>query len=280
LLPTLATRHVPRAYPAYSLGRFYEGGRGGLAKNDREAARLYNLAAEQGYETINEPMRIVIVRSSQPGCEPKCAEWISAEGAIVLATAEELRKVVNSLGGRKLPILIHSGGGASGKAMAMGFLIRERGLDIAVGRTVFDKCASAPGGCNHGTWSGPVGEPSVQTASCSSACTFVLAGGVHRFAGPEARVGVHNFKYNTATVEKLRQTYRGKVPIDTVIERSFTPPTVAYARTYFRKLGISEDIEDLAVPIPVSDIRILTETELLKLRLATEVKSGDDVVYP
>jgi hypothetical protein len=31
-------------------------------------------------------MRIVVVRSSQPGCEPKCAEWISAEGDIVLAT--------------------------------------------------------------------------------------------------------------------------------------------------------------------------------------------------
>jgi tetratricopeptide (TPR) repeat protein len=48
-------------------------------------------------------MRIVVVRSSKPGCEPKCAEWISAEGDIVLAAAEQLRKVVNSLGGGKLP---------------------------------------------------------------------------------------------------------------------------------------------------------------------------------
>jgi len=162
----------------------------------------------------------------------------------------------------------------------MGFLIRKRGLDVAVGRTDFDKCANAPGGCNHGTWSGPLGEPSLQRASCSSACTFVLAGGVRRFVGPEARVGVHNFNYNTATVEKLRQTYRGKVPIDTVIERSFAPPTVAWARTYFRKLGISDDIEVLAASTPASDIRILTETELLNLRLATEIKSGHDVVYP
>jgi hypothetical protein len=36
----------------------------------------------------DEPMRFVVVRSSQAGCEPKCAEWISAEGAIVLSTAE------------------------------------------------------------------------------------------------------------------------------------------------------------------------------------------------
>jgi TPR repeat protein len=31
-----------------SLGVFYEAGRGGLPKNDREAARLYKLAADQG----------------------------------------------------------------------------------------------------------------------------------------------------------------------------------------------------------------------------------------
>lgn len=76
----------------------------------------------------DHPMRIVVVRSAQPGCEPKCAEWISAEGDVVLATAEQLRKIVNSLGGRKLPILIHSGGGLGHQAMLMGFLIRARGF--------------------------------------------------------------------------------------------------------------------------------------------------------
>jgi hypothetical protein len=106
----------------YNLGRFYEGGSGGLAKNDQEAARLYKLAADQGYAVADHPMRIVVVRSSQPGCEPKCAEWISAEGDIVLATAEQLRKIVNSLGGQKLPILIHSRGGLAYQATLMGFL--------------------------------------------------------------------------------------------------------------------------------------------------------------
>jgi len=228
----------------------------------------------------DNPMRIVVVRSSQPGCEPKCAEWISAEGDIVLATAEQLRKIVNSLGGRKLPILIHSRGGLGYQAMLMGFLIRARGLDVAVARTVFDPCANASGGCKQGTWSGPLGEPESQLASCNSACTFVLAGGVRRFVGPEARVGVHNFRLNPPMVETWRKTYRGTVPIDTVMQRSFAPPIVANDRTYFRKLGISEDIVDLMVSTPESDMRILTKTELLKLRLATEVKDGRAVAYP
>ncbi len=52
----------------------------------------------------------------------------------------------------------------------------------------------------------------------------------------------------------------------------------AQDKTYFRKLGISEDIVDLMVS--TDKTRILTETELLKLRLATEVKDGRAVVYP
>lgn len=227
-------------------------------------------------------MRIVVVRSSQPGCEPECAEWISAEGDIVLATAELLRKIVNSLGGRKLPILIHSGGGLGHQAILMGFLIRARGLDVAVARTVFDACANAPGGCKQGTWSGPLGEPDSHLASCYSACRLVLAGGVRRYAGPDARVGVgvHNFRLDPATVERWRKTYRGTVPLDTVIQRSFVPPMAADDRTYFRTLGISGDIVNLMISTPASDMRILTGTELLKLRLATEVKDGRAVVYP
>jgi hypothetical protein len=170
----------------------------------------------------DDPMRIVVVRSSKPGCEPKCAEWISAEGDIVLATAEQLRKVINSLNGRKLPILIHSsGGGLINVARLMGFLIRARGLDVAVAKTVFDPCEST--GCKHGTWSGPLGEPDQQSAFCNSTCVFVLAGGVRRFVGPEALVGVQNYRLNPAVVERWQQTYRGAVPVDTVIQRSFAP---------------------------------------------------------
>jgi hypothetical protein len=173
----------------------------------------------------DHPLRIVVVRSSQPGCEPKCAEWISAEGDIVLATAEQLRKIVNSVGGRKLPILIHLRGGLTNQAMFMGFLIRARRLDVAVARTVFDPCANTPGGCKQGTWGGPLGEPESKSAFCYSACTYVLAGGVRRFVGPEARVGVHNFMLNPAMVERWRKTYRGTVPVDTSYNVHLLPPS-------------------------------------------------------
>ena len=65
-----------------------------------------------------------------------------------------------------------------------------------------------------------------------------------------------------------------------VIQRSFDPSFAAHDRIYFRKLGISDDIVDVMDSTSASDVRILTETELLKLRLATEVKDGRSVVHP
>ena len=73
------------------------------------------------------------------------------------------------------------------------------------------------------------------------------------FAVSSARkrwLGVQNLRLNPAIAEKWRQTYRGTTSVDTVKQRSFVPPMAAYARTYFRKLGISEDIVDLMVSTP------------------------------
>jgi len=43
----------------FNLGLFYEHGRGGLPKDDREAARLFKLAADQGYAVAQSSRRVV-----------------------------------------------------------------------------------------------------------------------------------------------------------------------------------------------------------------------------
>src|SRR5947208_12560987 len=63
-------------------------------------------AEKQDKPAGGEAMRIRIVHSEQMGCEPKCAEWISAEGKIVLGTVEQLRKVVNSVPQLSIPLFV------------------------------------------------------------------------------------------------------------------------------------------------------------------------------
>ena len=70
--------------------------------------------------------------------------------------------------------------------MAMGELIRAKGLAVAVARTLITNCPERAPKCPTGP-----GRAITGGATCASACVLVLAGGVERLVGPAALVGVH-----------------------------------------------------------------------------------------
>jgi hypothetical protein len=118
------------------------------------AAGTLSETLEGSYDATGEPMRIQVVRSGRVGCEPGYADWISAEGMMVQGTAQRFGIVLNSLRGRKLPVLIHSHGGTVLEAMLIGTLVRARGLDVIVARTDRDSCSNSPSECKAGGRSG------------------------------------------------------------------------------------------------------------------------------
>ena len=73
---------------------------------------------------------------SDKACEPGCPEWISAEGVITPGRRAAFARLVASLGGRRLAVLISSHGGSLRDALEMGVLIRAKGLAVAVARTL------------------------------------------------------------------------------------------------------------------------------------------------
>ena len=74
----------------------------------------------------DDQMVFVVVRGGEPGCEPTCPEWISAEGGIVADTPARLTKLLKTVGGRRLPIVVSSPGGDVDAALALGRMIRQR----------------------------------------------------------------------------------------------------------------------------------------------------------
>jgi len=227
---------------------------------------------------VDQLMRARLVRSASAGCEPKCPEWISAQGSIVAGSAESLRKVVNSIYPRKLPVLIESEGGLYKAATQMGTLIRNRHLDVAVARTNFEPCADVPVGCKRGAWNGDLGQPDKQPAACVSACTLVLAGGVRRFVPPGAQVAVRKPKIDERIVEIWRRGYKGARPLEEVIERHFDPRVAFHVRRYLIMMGISREIPALMESTPPTDLRILTHEELEESRLATDFQDGQTLI--
>jgi hypothetical protein len=134
-------------------------------------------------------MRFVVVRGRDSLCNPVCPEWISAEGAMTPQTPQKLRQLLDTLGNRRLPVVISSQGGSLFSALAAGRLIHERKLDVAVARTTIVGCDPPEAGClaDNGAYVGLISDFGVE---CDSACALMLAAGAKRLVDPKARLSM------------------------------------------------------------------------------------------
>ena len=183
-------------------------------------------------------MRFVHVKSADPACAPDCPEWLSAEGRIGPGAATALAAALDNLKGRRLPILIHSQGGSVPDALAMGELIRARGLAVAVTRTLIANCPETAPRCPGGP-----GKAITGGATCASACVLVLAGGVERLAGPAPLIGVHQITTmlreteGAAHLTSTRKLYEQK-GVDAAVE------------AYLGAMGVGEPVMGLMRKTP------------------------------
>ena len=239
-------------------------------------------------------MRFVVVRSSSPGCEPLCPEWISAEGAIVRATPGELKKFLKRLGDKRLPVIVTSPGGHVEAAWELGRILRARKLDIGVGLTRFVECA--PGqNCKldparKGIYSGALYSAG---AYCASACSIMFAGGVRRHVGQWAYMGVHQVtSYVTQQKITYRETYRivkgkKKTVSRKIVGRknvgSYTTTKMGKAfktkmLAYYKEMGVKEAMFEAGQNTPAAEMRQLAPVEMLNMNLITSLDATDVLV--
>ena len=237
---------------------------------------------------VEPPMQVQVVRSAHPGCEPQCPQWIAAQGRIVVGTAGQFRKVLRQLGERQLPVLVDSGGGSVDDALAIGRLIRAKGLQVAVTRTAFTPCAPSDAACRKANAGRELrGLAQARYSKCASSCAFILAGGRERLVGPGTGVGLHQISMTLRRYLVLTRRPFG-VPVETqktlVSERTVTgshaqtQDTYAKIRRFFSDMGIGEDAMGLILSTPNSGIHWLTRKELQATRLATQFINGEELV--
>lgn len=223
--------------------------------------------AEKPKPSSELPMKVVIVRSSEPACEPICPEWIMAEGMITSETPVLFAKLFQQLGERKLPIIIHSPGGSIIAAIQIGYIIRARKLDVAVGRTNYEGCEPfgrkcTAGGGDTGHYRGRVVS---HKAYCLSACPLILASGSARLAGIDAVVGVHKWQFDAmpGTSPKKQSSKKSKPDPgwDGVVRRMITD--------FLDKMGNSAALVGDMEKAPFTSINLLDMKRRQKLDLIT-----------
>ncbi|TPI30528.1 hypothetical protein FJ414_24610 [Mesorhizobium sp. B3-1-6] len=237
-------------------------------------------------------MRFVVVRSSAPGCEPNCPEWISAEGTIEAGTPAQLRRLLKTLGGRPLPIVVNSPGGNVDAALQLGRMVRKNKLDIAVGITEFSGCSPGMKNCldNGGKGQPYSGVAYDSGAMCNSACPLMFAGGIRRVVGEWAYLGVHQIT-TTYQREKLlyRTTYRivngkKKIVSTRIVSRKNAGSYKTYemSRTvekrlsaYLKEMGVEQGVLGVMKATPASDIRQIEPEDMLEMKLVTSLDSLD-----
>ena len=158
--------------------------------------------ASRRKDPLEQPMKVVLVRSSDAACEPTCPEWIMAEGAINAHTAEDFVKIYlkaqGRMAGARPPVILRSPGGNIIAALQIGYFLRARGFDVGVGTTIYTGCAPFAAACqlpaaDDGVYRGHL---TLAPAYCLSACPLILAAGAKRLAGPEAMLGIHHWGYD------------------------------------------------------------------------------------
>ena len=241
------------------------------------------------------PMTVVIVRSSVPGCEPLCPQWISADGLITGKTPALFKKILGQAGTAPLPVVISSPGGEVDAALAIGNMIRARHLDVAVGWTLFSGCAPQGKDCaltkeQKGVFRGIA---TTRRAFCFSACSFILAAGEKRLLGTGAYAGVHQIS-TTMIEERVHywEKYRlvngkKKVVSRTIMGRdrirSYTTTKLGKAVrkklvAYFASMGVDPRLLELFDKAPPSSIHVVAQQEAISSGFVTDFVDASTLV--
>jgi hypothetical protein len=94
-----------------------------------------------------EPMIFFVAKGERNACGPGCSEWIAAEGMFDGPEVEQrFRDLLDSLQGRKLPIVFNSRGGIIGQALALGRVLREHRMAASVGISFPEGCKARVAG--------------------------------------------------------------------------------------------------------------------------------------
>jgi hypothetical protein len=261
------------------------------------SVRAYALESPQ--QPVHPEMRVTLAQSAADDCKADCAEWISLEGAFVKNSLTRFRDVLKKLHGRKPLVIISSGGGDVDTALAMGRLIRSKGLSVAVARTQFD--AEPPASDDKGPAattersSAPRGRPVSRGAVCASACALLLAAGKERLVSPSVRVGLHEMVIPAQeAMQRVRYFQTRFLKRDGRIvwkethmvgERSFkrhidrhdaTPENYRKVSAYLKELGLpSKSIVELMKKAPPDKIYWISRTELESTNLMTDAATAE-----
>ena len=136
------------------------------------------------FGALPDAMIFYVAHGAPDACGPGCADWIAAEGTIQFDTFKRLIAILDRQSGRKLPVIIDVHRESKlNVAASLGRILRDRGLNTSVGRTIVAACRDkSQADCVALKRSGGALEARIDVSGfeCNNGCVLMLVGGVHR----------------------------------------------------------------------------------------------------
>jgi hypothetical protein len=226
------------------------------------AAALALTLGSQGAPTQQnpEPMIFFVAKGERDVCGPGCSEWIAAEGMFDGPEVERrFRDLLDTLKGRKLPVVFNSLGGVIGEALVLGRILRERRMAASVGESYPEGCKAriaADESCRRIMEGTRELKAQLRTtgAVCSSACVYALLGASERHVPVDARVGIH------AATPTAVSSQPGWLTVEQMHNNR---------KRYILEMGANPDLQDAAIQTPPPGVHVLSRDELVRYRVET-----------
>jgi hypothetical protein len=181
---------------------------------------------------LTQPLAITLVAGGR----------LELTGTIDQGAADRVAAELAQRGEYVRTVVLDSPGGALEAALAIGRLIRDRGLATAV----------AAG------------------SLCASSCPLVFAAGKVRTASPRAAIGVHQFYLIDAPGSGLSGSAAGAGAVGEAMET--TQKTTAAVSRYLAGMGVDPGLWLYALDTPPDRMHYFSAEELIALKLVTNLK--------
>lgn len=220
-----------------------------------------------------QPLTFYLARGPEESCGRGCRDWIAADGQFDAGSAARFRAFLARARPGNIPVFFNSNGGLQDEAMAIGRIMRERGMRAGIALTRPDICTRSPDHkaiCDTAKKSGkPLkSEWTSFDANCNSACGIALIGAAERWIPPGSAIGIHSPAYYCFLRSGAIVGQKGDSALAKQC-RSYTAQGAAQLANYARDMGIGPGYVAAMNKVPHDQVRYLTPEELVRFGIDT-----------
>jgi hypothetical protein len=217
-----------------------------------------------GIGSLADAVMIYPAHGASGACGENCSDWLAAEGTVHWDGHKRIIAGLDRFADRKRPVFLNVREQSNlSVATSIGKILRERGIDVGVGRTIADQCRGLrESECVALKRSGvPLQASLLSISACDLTCVLMLAGGVRRTMSEDTTVLIQSTQIASRLGLNVSDEHREGLRV------RFREQT----KLYLTQMGVDPALADLIdANYGIARNTQLSRADVVRLRIVTE----------